>query len=107
MAQTTTSRIPVLDPMRISTTIHLLGCTPIEEDFFRTGEAISAAKVEAERFEELDRDHRPKSIWRILVSWVRGGRTGNDRDPAGGGDRKTRGAGGRRRQSAWASRKAK
>lgn len=58
----------------ISATVGALAFSPIEEDFFRAGDALS----EVHDFSDLDEGYRPTTLWRSLVGWLRGDR---DRHP--------------------------
>ena len=49
----------------------LLAVSPIEEDFFRAGDALG----EAHDFSDLDDGYRPTTLWRSIVGWLRGERT--------------------------------
>jgi hypothetical protein len=62
-----TSRTAVRD---VSGVIAVIAASPIEEDFFRAGEALS----EIHDFSDLDEGYRPNTIWRALVGWLRGAR---------------------------------
>jgi hypothetical protein len=55
----------------LATALSLLGFSPIEEDFFRAGDALS----EPHDFSDLDDGYRRPSLWRTLVGWLRGERT--------------------------------
>jgi hypothetical protein len=57
----------------LATVLTLLGVSGLEEDFFRTGEAMSSA--EPHDFSDLDVGYQRPSLWRTLVGWLRGART--------------------------------
>jgi hypothetical protein len=65
----TTGRIVQL-AHRISGAIAVVAFSPLEEDFFRAGDALS----EVHDFSDLDEGYRPTSIWGALVGWLRGDR---------------------------------
>ena len=46
----------------------LLAVSPIEEAFFRAGDAIS----EGQDVAELDDGPPPPTLWRAILSWLRG-----------------------------------
>jgi hypothetical protein len=49
----------------------LLAASPVEEDFFRTGDAL----CEPHDFSDLDEGHQRMTLWRSIVGWLRGERT--------------------------------
>lgn len=51
--------------------IAVIGCSPLEADFFRTGERLS----EPHDFSDLDAGYQRPTIWQAVVSWLRGERT--------------------------------
>lgn len=55
----------------LSSALAMLAASPIEEDFFRAGDALS----EVPDFSDLDEGHQPMTLWRSLVGWLRGERT--------------------------------
>jgi hypothetical protein len=57
--------------LELSAALSMLAVSPVEEDFFRAGDALS----EPHDFSDLDDGHRPATIWRSLVGWLRGERT--------------------------------
>ena len=46
----------------------MIGCSPLEADFFRTGERLA----ERHDFSDLDAGYQRPSLWRAVVGWVRG-----------------------------------
>jgi hypothetical protein len=54
--------------------IGLLAVSPIEEDFFRTGDALGEVG-EIHDFSDLDDGYQPMTLWRSIVGWLRGERT--------------------------------
>jgi hypothetical protein len=67
-AQGTTRSLPRPSQIELSTAIGLLAASPVEEDFFRAGDALS----EAADFSDLDDDDRTNTLWRSIVGWLRG-----------------------------------
>jgi len=70
-AQGTTRRLSRTSQIELSTAIGLLAASPVEEDFFRAGDAL----CEAADFSDLDDDDRTNTLWRSIVGWLRGQRT--------------------------------
>ncbi len=52
----------------------VLALSPLEEDFFRAGDALALAEVED--FRDLDDDRPQVTMWRALIGWLRGERPG-------------------------------
>ena len=71
LAQGTTGSI-ARTSQPLATVLTLLGVSRLEEDFFRTGEALASA--EPHDFSDLDEGYRRPSLWRSLVGWLRGER---------------------------------
>ena len=70
-AQGTTRTLTRPSQIELSTALGLLAVSPVEEDFFRAGDALS----EAAEFSDLDDDYQPNTLWRSIVGWLRGQRT--------------------------------
>ena len=70
-AQGRTRSLPRPSQIELATAIGLLAVSPVEEDFFRAGDALS----ESTDFSDLDDDYRPDTLWRSIVGWLRGQRT--------------------------------
>jgi len=71
LAQGTTRSLPRPSQIELSAALGMLAVSPVEEDFFRAGDALS----EANDFSDLDDDYRPNTLWRSIVGWLRGQRT--------------------------------
>ena len=71
-AQGTTGSIARNYSQPLATVLTLLGASRLEEDFFRTGEALASA--EPHDFSDLDEGYQRPSLWRTLVGWLRGER---------------------------------
>ena len=72
-AQGTTRSVPGTTQTELSTARGMLATSPIEEDFFRTGDALDAS--EPHDFSDLDEGYEPNTMWRTFVGWLRGERT--------------------------------
>ena len=70
-AQDTTRSRPRSSQPEPSKALGLLAVSPIEEDFFRTGDALG----EVHDFSDLDDGYQPMTLWRSIVGWLRGERT--------------------------------
>jgi hypothetical protein len=70
-AHGTTRNLPRPSQIELSTALGLLAVSPVEEDFFRAGDAL----CEAHDFSDLDEGHRPATLWRSIINWIRGERT--------------------------------
>jgi hypothetical protein len=70
-AQHTTRRLPRTSQSELSSALGLLAVSPIEEDFFRAGDALG----EVHDFSDLDEGYQPMTLWRAIVGWLRGERT--------------------------------
>lgn len=67
----TTRNLPRPSQIELSAALGMLAASPVEEDFFRAGEAL----CEPHDFSDLDDDHPPVTLWRSIVGWIRGERT--------------------------------
>jgi hypothetical protein len=66
-AHGTTRRLPRPSQIELSAALGLLAASPVEEDFFRAGDALS----EPHDFSDLDEGHQPMTLWRSFVGWLR------------------------------------
>jgi hypothetical protein len=57
-------------PHEVSSAIAMIALSPIEEDFFRAGDALS----DQHDFSDLDEGFQPTTLWRVFVEWIRGER---------------------------------
>ena len=67
-AHGTTRNLPRTSPVELSTALGLLAVSPIEEAFFRAGDALS----EGGDLGDLEDGPPPPTIWRSIVGWLRG-----------------------------------
>jgi hypothetical protein len=56
----------------ITEAIAVIGCSPTEAEFFRAGDSPSSQPHD---FSDLDIGHRPTTLWRVIVGWIRGERS--------------------------------
>ena len=72
-AHRTTGRIPSISHRELATGGTAIELSQIEEEFFRAGDLMS----EPFDFSDLDEGYQPTTLWRSLVGWLRGERTGH------------------------------
>ena len=65
--------MPRPSQIELSAALRMLAVSPVEEDFFRAGDALAAC--EPHDFSDLDEGHERTTLWRTFVGWLRGERT--------------------------------
>jgi hypothetical protein len=70
-AHDTTRNLPRPSQIELSAALGLLAESPVEEAFFRAGDAL----CEPHDFSDLDEGHPPVTLWRSIIGWLRGERT--------------------------------
>jgi hypothetical protein len=70
-AHRTTGRLVRPTERQVSAAIAVIAYSPIEEDFFRAGDALSEGHHD---FSDLDAGYERPTLWRAVVGWLRGER---------------------------------
>ena len=72
LAQGTTGRIRRATEQGIGA-VPVIAYSQLEEEFFSAGDKLSTMPIlEIHDFSDLDVGHRPRTIWRTVMRWLRG-----------------------------------